>query len=300
MRLSGTMLVVVLVAIVVIAAAIVGWYFGIHQKDTDGDGVPDRNDAFPSDSAETVDSDGDGWGDNSDVFPEDNTEWIDTDGDGHGDNSDAFISDPNEWVDTDGDKVGDNADVFPSDPGEWRDADKDGTGDNSDPDDDNDGVMDTSDLYPFKNAIVSVYIGEFTLLDAIDTGWDGDATKGNIWIEVSVPTFETHVFPDPTHYTDCTLNLAWVIDQTLTFDVPDDKTEWSVQIGAYDFDSMSDDDIVDLSPTAGRALGFTINIMTSSITGDATNGIGDGSGDGTESSDDDDGKITFEITVYFE
>ncbi|MDW3094990.1 MAG: Ig-like domain-containing protein [Gammaproteobacteria bacterium] len=56
--------------------------------DSDGDGVPDSEDAFPNDPTETTDSDGDGVGDNSDAFPNDPTETKDTDGDGIGDNSD--------------------------------------------------------------------------------------------------------------------------------------------------------------------------------------------------------------------
>ena len=39
--------------------------------DTDGDGVPDSEDAFPEDPTETLDTDGDGVGDNKDAFPED-------------------------------------------------------------------------------------------------------------------------------------------------------------------------------------------------------------------------------------
>ncbi|MEM7084224.1 MAG: PA14 domain-containing protein, partial [Pseudomonadota bacterium] len=63
--------------------------------DSDGDGVPDSDDAFPNDPTETTDSDGDGVGDNSDAFPNDPTETTDTDGDGIGDNADPFPNDPN-------------------------------------------------------------------------------------------------------------------------------------------------------------------------------------------------------------
>jgi len=63
--------------------------------DTDGDNVPDYQDAFTPDS----------------------TEWVDADGDGVGDNSDPFPNDPNEWTDSDGDGIGDNSDPFPDDPG---------------------------------------------------------------------------------------------------------------------------------------------------------------------------------------
>ncbi len=105
--------------------------------DTDGDGVPDSQDAFPNDPNETTDTDGDGVGDNGDAFPNDPNETVDSDGDGVGDNGDAFPNDPNESADSDGDGVGDNADVFPNDPNETTDTDGDGIGDNSDlfPDD---------------------------------------------------------------------------------------------------------------------------------------------------------------------
>lgn len=60
------------------------------EADSDGDGVPDSQDAFPNDPNETTDSDGDGVGDNSDAFPNDALEWQDTDGDGLGDNGDPY------------------------------------------------------------------------------------------------------------------------------------------------------------------------------------------------------------------
>ncbi len=125
--------------------------------DSDGDGVPDDSDAFPSDPSEWLDSDGDGVGDNGDAFPNDSTESADSDGDGVGDNADVFPSDPTEAVDSDGDGVGDNGDAFPTDPAESADSDGDGVGDNADVfpndpaetvDSDGDGVGDNGDLYP--------------------------------------------------------------------------------------------------------------------------------------------------------
>ena len=71
--------------------------------DSDGDGVPDDQDAFPNDATETTDSDGDGVGDNSDAFPNDATEATDSDSDGVGDNSDQCEETPaGELVDGDG------------------------------------------------------------------------------------------------------------------------------------------------------------------------------------------------------
>jgi hypothetical protein len=102
------------------------------EVDSDLDGVPDSEDAFPDDPTETVDSDSDGVGDNSDAFPLDPEETADSDSDGVGNNRDAFPNDPNETVDSDSDGVGDNGDAFPADPGETADADNDGVGDNGD------------------------------------------------------------------------------------------------------------------------------------------------------------------------
>jgi len=114
--------------------------------DTDGDGVPDTCDAFPTDPSCSLDTDLDGYpdawnpGKNAsdstqglilDVFPRDVSQWSDMDGDGFGDNAsgsnaDAFPGNPDEWKDTDGDGVGDNSDAFPRDPAASVDSDHDG------------------------------------------------------------------------------------------------------------------------------------------------------------------------------
>ena len=124
----------------------------VNGIDTDGDCVPDDQDAFPNDPDEWEDTDGDGVGDNSDAFPNDPNEWADTDGDSVGNNADAFPTDPAASVDSDGDgypdawnsgmSVDDSTtglvlDAFPTDPDETTDSDGDGVGDNSDafPDD---------------------------------------------------------------------------------------------------------------------------------------------------------------------
>ena len=124
----------------------------IGCPDTDGDGVGDNSDVFPTDVTESMDSDGDGVGDNGDAFPNDANETMDSDGDGVGDNADVFPNDASETTDTDGDGIGDNADqyplidnfldsdgdtivdlfdVFPTDQTQWMDADGDSYGDNT-------------------------------------------------------------------------------------------------------------------------------------------------------------------------
>ena len=132
--------------------------------DTDGDGVVDCADAFPSDSSEWADVDGDGTGNNAD---------LDADGDEVNDASDAFPFDFSESIDTDGDGIGNNRDinddgdahddwrdVFPLDASEHLDTDSDGIGNNADTDDDNDDV-DDDDAFPLDST------------ESVDTDGDG-------------------------------------------------------------------------------------------------------------------------------
>ena len=145
-------------------------------SDIDGDGYGDNPDgdnpdAFTSDVTQWSDIDADGYGDNPngrnpDIFTNDSTQWSDNDGDGLGDNqsgnnpdpylddfdNDGFIDgiDPLPKLaspgDLDADGCLDENDVFPNDPKECQDYDEDGIGDNSDPDDDEDGVLDTVEI----------------------------------------------------------------------------------------------------------------------------------------------------------
>ena len=100
--------------------------------DSDGDGVTDGEDLFPTDPTQSVDADGDGYGDNTsgsraDLFPEDTDDWFDFDGDGIGDNAD--LDDDNDNLtdiselenntnpknnDTDGDGFNDSIDDCPN------------------------------------------------------------------------------------------------------------------------------------------------------------------------------------------
>ena len=123
----------------------------VTAVDTDGDGIADEVDAYPTiDLGALIDSDGDGapnacdsscqsLGMAVDAFPNNANEWLDTDSDGLGNNSDT---------DDDGDGISDAQDDFPLDASEATDTDDDGIGDNADLDDDNDGVVDTSDPFP--------------------------------------------------------------------------------------------------------------------------------------------------------
>ncbi len=180
--------------------------------DADGDGVPDTQDAFPSDPTESVDTDGDGIGNNADTdddgdgvvdgeddFPLDPAETTDTDSDGVGNNADtdddndgvldvddAFPLNAAESSDLDGDGIGDNSDsdrdgdgvnneqdAFPNNPAETTDTDGDGIGNNADTDDDEDGVLDEDDAFPL-NENESVDTDGDGIGNNADTDDDGD------------------------------------------------------------------------------------------------------------------------------
>ena len=110
-----------------------------EDTDDDNDGAVDTIDPFPFNPHETADSDGDGVGDNADS---------DDDNDGVADADDAFPLDPSEWSDEDGDGIGDNVDTSIDTPN--ADTDGDGINNGRDTDDDNDGVLDTDDLFPLN------------------------------------------------------------------------------------------------------------------------------------------------------
>lgn len=96
---------------------------GQDSPDTDHDGIQDPLDNCPALA---------------------NLSQTDTDGDAVGDPCDLCAG-FDDHADADGDGVADGCDAFPADRNEWRDSDQDGLGDNLDPDDDNDGVADSTD-----------------------------------------------------------------------------------------------------------------------------------------------------------
>lgn len=89
--------------------------------DSDRDGVPDVNDAFPNNKNEWNDTDDDGIGDNSDAFKDDPAASKDSDGDGY----------PDEWNSgktEDDSTTGLKRDHYPDDPKRWKKDDKDSGG----------------------------------------------------------------------------------------------------------------------------------------------------------------------------
>ena len=134
----------------------------ILDNDDDGDGVDDSLDAFPYDVTETIapvitgsnedclglgieqclDDDGDGWTDEEEVDCQTEPDnTMDVPSDNDGDG----LCDLND-ADDDDDGVIDVDDKFPYNPSEFEDSDLDGIGDNSDNDDDGDGWLDATEI----------------------------------------------------------------------------------------------------------------------------------------------------------
>ncbi len=121
-------------------------FISVPPIDSDSDGVPDDQDAFPSNPDESEDTDGDGVGDNADAFPTDPAASADTDADGSPDvwNPGMTAADSTEGL---------VLDAFPNDPAETLDTDGDGIGNIADTDDDGDGVSDADDVNPLDPTI---------------------------------------------------------------------------------------------------------------------------------------------------
>ncbi|WP_375102433.1 Ig-like domain-containing protein [Paenibacillus sp. RS8] len=123
------------------------WTF-TTEPDTDGDGIPDSLDPFPTDPTKPgnggeLDTDGDGVPDSLDP---------DDDNDGLTDEQEIVLGTDPKKADTDGDGINDKDDPFPTDaakPGTVNgelDTDGDGIPDSLDPDDDNDGLTDEEEI----------------------------------------------------------------------------------------------------------------------------------------------------------
>lgn len=152
------------------------------NSDFDGDGLDDAVDNCPQvANPDQADADGDGIGDACDSL-DDRT--ADQDRDGLTNAQERVIGTDPLNRDTDGDGVHDGIDAFPLDPTRWMvpDTDLDGVldvddncvaianadqanndgdtlGDACDPDDDNDGVLDGADPFPFSDQGGSVVVG---------------------------------------------------------------------------------------------------------------------------------------------
>ena len=221
----------------------------IGCQDRDSDGYSDQNDSFPLDPTEWLDSDEDGWGDNQDDCIQeygfsylDLNGCLDTDADGWSDSGDPFPTDETQWMDTDGDGWGDNQsgtnpDEFPFDGSEWNDADGDGLGDNQDPDDDNDGYLDTYDVNPNRDAAIFLNLSTFIVHDAMDY-FD---SYSEIYFCVYINNFSRGCVPDQNSYWSLTTGNEHDITTSFIIDLDEGIRNHYIEIEAWDSDPFADD-----------------------------------------------------------
>ena len=165
-----------------VASAVNASYAWLLIDDADGDGVPDSEDAFPSDPAESVDTDFDGIGNNADT---------DDDNDGLTDAEEILAGTDPLNVDTDSDAINDGVDNCPTVPNSDQfDADHDGIGNRCDSrnelaasDHDGDGKSDVlwrnrstgqSWLYLMDSATITSSVGVNTVPTVWQIAGDGD------------------------------------------------------------------------------------------------------------------------------
>ena len=181
----------------------VTWWTNPNSSDTDGDGVSDPDDIFPSDSGETIDNDADGIWNNSD--PDDDNDGLDdkkeeklwtnpyiwdTDNDGINDAMEyKWWTNPNA-SDTDGDGINDGKEIEINTNPNASDTDGDGLDDykelqtGTDPkkiDTDEDGLADGIDMITNYRVVLSPYIPRvvfpyksyrYSIWNSYDTDWE--------------------------------------------------------------------------------------------------------------------------------
>jgi predicted nucleic acid-binding Zn-ribbon protein len=218
----------------------------MYKFDMDGDGVVDRDDAFPNNPVDYKDTDGDGMGnsidddddgdgtpDVRDAFPLNKNEWMDTDGDGTGDNADS---------DDDNDGVADNKDAFPKNPREYMDSDSDGIGDWLDPDDDNDG---TADVVEWENSVNARFGNLDNAVSLALTTIRGDLADVKTDLEATMDGMETNII---TEIGD--LNTALSADiqsgvDNITMDLAGMNASLAADLMAVKDDILADNDALE-------------------------------------------------------
>ena len=276
-----------------------------EDADDDNDGRADITDAFPLDVNEWSDTDGDGIGNNADV---------DDDNDGYLDENDAFPFDSSEWADFDGDGIGNNADLDDDDDG-WSDDHEDRCGSDAyspwskpddndddhvcdllDEDDDNDGILDINDFFPFDATEWDDTdydgIGDFADLDDDGDGW-ADIDEPNCGSDPMDPN-SIPLDNDQDHICD----LVDIDDdndlvQDSDDDFPFNGNEWRDTDGDGDGNNRDLDDDDDGWTDNQEQMCQTDSLAFSSVPIDTD---GDGTCDLVDLDDDNDGVVDLDDT----
>lgn len=160
-----------------------------------------------------VDTDGDGYPDDEDAFPSDPEEWSDNDGDGVGNNADT---------DDDGDGVLDASDDFPLDASETTDTDGDGVGNNADLDDDGDGYSDAAEIAAGADPL------DATSRPASND--NDDESVGSLLLFTAIVALQNQV-PPSSEWVSASWTVVFVAqdeDDYIVFQLPSGATEFEI------------------------------------------------------------------------
>ena len=201
-------------------------------------------------------------------------------------------------ADADGDRYPDSIDAFPNDPEEWADANHNSIGDNSEAyaqDNDSDGFNDLVDLHDGFDAGILIELKTASIIDQVDylTG------LGDIYFNISVNGRQESRIDDSGYPYTFQVGATYSIDKSLRFNVDDNSRFTKISISMIDEDFFSRSDPVDIDGVnlADKSLDIMFDMVNGTWYGDNVNGLADGSLDGTQSSDDDDGNLGYDVKV---
>ena len=202
-------------------------------------------------------------------------------------------------TDTDRDRYPDSMDAFPNDPREWADANHNGIGDNSESyaqDNDSDGFNDLVDLQDGFDAGILIELKTAKIIDQVDflTG------MGDVYFTINVNGRQEARIDDSGYPYTFQVGTTYSIEKSLRFNVDDNSRFTKISISMIDEDFFSKSDAIDIDEVnlADKTLDIMFDMVNGTWYGDNVNGHADGSLDGTQSYDDDDGALGYDIKVF--
>ena len=244
---------------ILLVGALIGVFVSEYMYDKDFDGVPNDDDAFPSNSKE----------------------WKDSDQDGIGDNKDS---------DDDNDGYNDTSDLFPNNSAEYNDNDLDGIGDNEDLDDDNDGYNDNVDIDPLHDIALKFNLEWVELIDKQNNHIDAP-----IIFYLYQGDEQIHRFDNENNPWRIPWQQKYELSAEFELNIPDNQTEHEFTIIAiyYKFRNSEEFDISESNESYRSTIVY--NFSENSLN-QKENWTLDGTLDSSDENDD--AKLFVEIETY--
>jgi len=177
----------------------------------------------------------------------------------------------------------------------YKDTDGDRIPDIEDPDDDNDGYLDSQDYLPKQDAKIWILLNEFRVIDEVDpVPENGDA---EIYFEILINEVSVaSIRPSTNDSWSVDIGELKTINANYIYNCDDDKNIYKINIRMWDYDGGISSEFVDIDGTSDTKT-FTIfyDIITGHWYGNDSDGITDGSDDGTQQLDDNDAYLKYNI-----